>query len=123
MSFVIGAVTLPQFPHRIREKNPSETKARALPGDVLPLVISPGKGLRSLELEAYLYSPGLTNAQLLSAYITPLRNLVHKKVTVTSPDAIYNGDYILDSFDPEPIVPGVFKITIKLIQGSQMQVY
>jgi hypothetical protein len=123
VTFAFLTVLLPQYPHRIKEKNPSETKVRALPSNVLPLVISPGKGIRSLEIEAYLYSPGLTNAQLLTNYIAPLREMSHTVVVVAVTDAIYDGSYILDSFDPDPMTPGVFKIAIKLIQGSQMLVF
>jgi len=123
VTYVFLTVTLPQYPHKFKEKNPSETKARALPSNVLPLVISPGKGLRTVELEAYLFSPGVTNAVLLSTYIVPLREMAHTVVVVTSVDAFYDGSYLMDSFDPEPQTPGVVKITIKLSQGSQMQVY
>lgn len=121
VTFAFMTVTLPQYPHVFKEKNPSETKARSLPSS-LPLVVAL-KGLRALELEVYIYSSGVPNATLLSTYIAPFREMSHTVVAVTSVDAFFDGSYILDSFDPVPQVPGVIKATIKLTQGSQMLVF
>lgn len=121
ITFVFMTVTLPQYPHVFKEKNPSDAKVRSLPLS-LPLAVVM-KGLRALELEVYIYSIGVPNATLLSSYIAPLREMVHTVVAVTSVDAFFDGSYILDSFDPVPQVPGVVKATIKLTQGSQMMVF
>lgn len=125
MSFRINAtVTLPQFPYKIKEKNPSDSKVYPMPGGGQPMIISSGKQARTIELEAYLYSAGLTNAQLLSTYIVPLRNLVHTLIAVDqTPDAVYDGSYFLDSFDAEPITPLVYKITMKLMMGGTNMVF
>jgi len=121
VTFGFVTVTLPQYPHRFKEKNPSEAKVRALTGG-LPLVVAM-QGLRVLELEVNIFSLGVSNATLLSSYITPLRELAHTVVTITSVDAFFDGNYLLDSFDPEPQVPGVIKAILKLTQGSVMMVF
>jgi hypothetical protein len=119
-TFQFVNVTLPQYPHKFKEKNPSETKVRPLSYNALPFVMAVGRGLRAVELEVLLFNPGYTNAQLLSTYVIPLRELSHTVVVVSSADAFYDGNYLMDSFDPEPQTQGVVKATIKLVQGSQM---
>jgi hypothetical protein len=85
----------------------------------MPLIVSTGKLPRTLEIECYIYNSAYTPTQIASTYIVPFRNLVHTIVAVTgTPDALYDGSYILDSFDPVPIVPGVFKASFKLMMGG-----
>lgn len=123
VTYAFMSVVLPQYPHKFQEKNPTDSKARALPGNNYPLIITPGRNPRTVDLEAYLYYPGYSNATILSNYVAPLREMTHTVVLITSADAFYDGSYILDYFNPDPQAPGVVKIAIRLMMGGQMQVY
>lgn len=121
VSFGFVNVTLPQYPNRFKEKNPSEKKVRAMP-NTLPLAVVM-RGERTLEIEAVLYN-GNTTAQLLSSFVAPLRELSHTVVVITSVDAFYDGVWLMDSFDPEPpAYPRVVKFGMKLSQQSMAMVF
>jgi hypothetical protein len=56
-----------------------------------------------------------------STYITPLKNAVHKQVTLDGAGSRYDGDYIMEEFSYEERAGEVlvFHYTIRLVQGSE----
>jgi hypothetical protein len=123
MSFVVGAVTLPIVPFRTTEVNPATLKVGDYPG-AKPLIVSVGLKERKVTVEGYIFEYGSTKEDLVDDYITPLRAQSHTVVTVTTPDGVWDGDYIQEDFQFEASFefPSAFKYKILLTQGSDMVV-
>jgi hypothetical protein len=118
-TFVVGGITLPLIPSRCSESNTASLKTNDLPG-TLPLIVSIGLKPRKITVEGYIYVAGQNKSYLNTNYIVPLRALVRTLVAVTSPDGIYNGNYVLEDFTPDQTsdYPSAFKYKMTLTQGD-----
>lgn len=124
MSFVVGSVTLPMIPYRAKESNPAELKTGTYPG-TKPLIYSIGLKPLKLIVEGYIFVAGQTKAYLKTNYIDPLRAYRKTIVTISTPNSMYNGDYIMEDceFTEAKEYPGAFHYKMLLTQGSEMAVF
>jgi hypothetical protein len=95
MTFKIDTIELPKYPYKIVETNPTYQDAYMYPGN-LPIIVSSGLQVRTLDVEAILTAPGLTKAQLKTTYIDPLRAKLHSQVTLTTNEGLYDGTWIFE---------------------------
>jgi hypothetical protein len=128
LSFIINHatlpdVTLPLLPYLCRETGPAELQNKPYPGDD-PIIFSIGGKGPKLVVEGYIYVAGQTKAQLKTNYIDKLRNLRCQKITLDTPDDMYDGDWIMEDFQFDEYYqhPAGFKYKMLFIKGSIMEV-
>ena len=81
MAFEIGAVVLPRFPEKIQFRKAADIKTYRYPG-TLPLIISFGGKADVLIIEGRIQEAGVTKANLVINYISPLEALVTTQVLI-----------------------------------------
>jgi len=120
MGFQIDTITLPKYPYKIVETNPTYQDAYMFPGG-LPIIVSSGLQVRTLDAEAILVSAGLTKAQLKTTYIDPLRAKLHSQVALLTNEGLYDGNWLFERLlytaDPK-YGTRAFLLQLKFTQGS-----
>lgn len=121
MSFAVGAVTLPRFPEKIQYKKACEIKSYMYPG-LLPLLISFGGKADVLIIEGKLQEDGVTKADIVTNYVSPLELLVNTEVVIDCDDRSYDGEkfiFVNLTYDERPGWARAFYIRMEFWKGSE----
>jgi hypothetical protein len=87
-------VTFPVAPQGITDENPIvETDFQV--DSSQSVVVSECLDVRTLTLKGFFYSAGQNQAYLDTNFVSPLLSLNRQQVTLTSPTARYNGNWVL----------------------------
>ena len=94
-------MTLPRIPEEIRYRKQADIKDLRFPSNRPIIIVYGGKADR-LTISGRLNSAGLTNAQIITTYVTPLEALAYTEVTVQYAGRPYhNTDFIFLDFEWE----------------------
>jgi len=118
--FGIGLTDLPRWPEKIQFKKAAEIKTYMYPA-ALPLIIVFGGKADVLIIEGKLQEAGVTKANLVINYISPLEALVNTVVTIDADDRSYDGtDFVFVNFtyDERPGWKRAFYIRAEFWKGS-----
>jgi len=118
VTWTIGGVTLPYAPEKMRF--PTGCKKENVDQDT-GYSIAVVSGLASeVYLEGALSEAGSTSEDLVDDYVAPLTALVGTEVAVTTTDGLIDGNWLLDSFEPQKDGPiALFKYTMRLTKTSE----
>jgi hypothetical protein len=120
-NWLIGEVTLPLRPNQVTDDNPAQMETFERDGEA-PIIFSTSPGARTLTLNGSISSRSSTKAQLGSTYLTPLRALKGKVVSLVDPHQIYIGDWMVKQVTFREVAEGSkvarFTYQIVLVQGS-----
>jgi phage protein U len=89
---------------------------------VEPTIIVKGPSERTLAVQGSISVAGQTNAQLNTSYLIPLRAMRAKEVTLVSPDAQFDGLWVLKSYSFRRVSEGAvvkrYAFSLTFIQGA-----
>jgi len=91
-------VTLPRNPDKATLKYAAWFKEY---GAGSPIIVSLGTKATVLTIEGLFACPGKDMSDLESDYVNPLKDMLHKEVTIEAPDTKYDGDWIFTTFNVE----------------------
>ena len=120
MTFEIGAVTLPRFPEKIQFRKAADIKTYRYPGS-LPFIISFGGKADILIIEGKLQEDGVTKADLITNYISPLEALVGTAVVIDYNDRSYDDTtfvFVNFTYDERPGWKRALYIRAEFWKGS-----
>lgn len=90
-----GTVTLPHTPEFISEENPVAAESVGV-DDGTSVLVSQYREPRVLTLEGFAIATN--NGTVESTYLSPLRAMVGKACTITSPNSQYGGTWVMCRF-------------------------
>jgi hypothetical protein len=66
-----------------------------------PIIVSLGTKATVLTIEGLLAYPNKSMANLETDYVDPLKNLLHKEITISAPDTKYDGQWVFTTLNVE----------------------
>jgi hypothetical protein len=119
-NWIIGDITLPLRPNQVTDYNPAQTENFDRDGQE-PIIFPTSPGARTLTLNGSISSRNSTKAQLGTSFLTPLRAMKGKVVSLVDPHQIYIGDWMVKQVTFHEVAEGGrvarFTYQIVLVQG------
>lgn len=119
-----SVVTLPLAPSDIADSTDATVECFDQDGDE-PVLISTHPNERQLTLQGSIYVAGASNSTVMSTYLVPLQAMKGQEVTLGTPDAQYDGDWVLESIVFRRVSEGAFvryQYVMVFSQGADAEV-
>ena len=124
MAFEIGAVVLPRFPEKIQFRKAADIKTYRYPG-ALPLIIGFGNKADVLIIDGRLQEAGVTKANIVINYVSPLEALVNTEVVIDCDGRSYDDTtfvFVNFTYDERPGWARAFYFRAEFWKGSEHMV-
>jgi hypothetical protein len=121
-TWVIGVLNLPFGPSKMQFSKIATKEQIDQDGDE-PINMSNGSKT-SLTLSGSISETDKTDVELWNEILQPMLDLIGSEVTLVTPLQGLNGNWMLDSFEPNKSNPTIYDYTMRLSKGSlNVQLY